>query len=132
MADAVASCSDSWVTTTDPSTTFTQPMRMSRQSVTRVGSKRASTAIVARDSNVDRWTALFSDVLSIHEIHCKSNKVVFWSSPCPGVEGALNNRVYSLCAEATDGWTTARPRRRAGVLDAIAEAAERRPRDTGV
>ena len=86
MAEDVASCSDPWVTTTVLSMTFTELMRMLKQSTTRVGSKSARVAIVVRDSRLERWTTLSNDVLSVHEMHRKSHKIVCWSNPFPGVE----------------------------------------------
>jgi len=112
MADAVASCSNPWVTITVLWATPTQPVRTFRQSVTRVGSKSANDAIVARDSRADKWAALSNDVLSIHEMHRKSNEVVCWSNPCVRMGGAQTNRVCTWRANATDRQTITRPRRK--------------------
>ena len=79
MADTAARRSSPWIATTVRLMTFTQLVKMVKQSTTRMGSKSASGAIVARDPRADKWMALSSDVWTIQEMHRMSKKVVRWS-----------------------------------------------------
>ena len=78
MTDAVASCSKSCVIAAlrPGPLILMQPMKASKQSAARVGSKSVSAIIIARCFKADRWTALSKNVWTIHEMHRKSNMTV--------------------------------------------------------
>ena len=96
MADIVAGCSNSWVTTGSPLVTFIQLANAPKHPATRVGSKLGNSTIVTRYSVADRWSSLSKGVWRIHEMQCMSSKADCCSDPCVGAESAASSWIYTL------------------------------------